>query len=44
MGKALAMTHTDNSALLAQANAQRHQAALSAAHHAIEQLQRQGSQ
>ena len=42
MVKALAMTQTDNSSFLAQANAQRHQAALSAAHHAIEQLQRQG--
>ena len=36
------MTRADNSAFLAQANARRHQAALSAAHHAIEQLQRQG--
>jgi hypothetical protein len=36
------MTHTDNSSCLAQANARRHQAALSAARHAIEQLQRQG--
>jgi uncharacterized protein DUF6262 len=36
------MTRTDNSSFLAQANARRHQAALSAAHHAIEQLQRQG--
>ena len=42
MVKALAMTHTDNSSFLAQANARRHQAALSAARHAIEQLQRQG--
>ena len=32
----------DNSSFLAQANARRHQAALSAAHHAIKQLQRQG--
>lgn len=32
----------DNSSFLAQANARRHQAALSAAHHAIQQLQRQG--
>ncbi len=36
------MARADNSAFLAQANARRHQAALSAAHHAIEQLQRQG--
>jgi hypothetical protein len=36
------MTRTDNSSFLAQANARRHQAALSAARHAIEQLQRQG--
>jgi hypothetical protein len=36
------MTRADNSAFLAQANARRHQAALSAAHHAIQQLQRQG--
>ena len=36
------MTRADNSAFLAQANARRHQAALSAARHAIEQLQRQG--
>jgi len=36
------MTRTDNSSFLTQANARRHQAALSAAHHAIEQLQRQG--
>jgi predicted amidohydrolase len=33
---------TDNSSFLAQANARRHQTALSAAHHAIEQLQREG--
>jgi hypothetical protein len=32
----------DNSSFLAQANARRHQAALSAAHHAIQQLQREG--
>ena len=37
-----AMARADNSAFLAQANARRHQAALSAARHAIEQLQRQG--
>jgi hypothetical protein len=36
------MPRADNSAYLAQANARRHQAALSAARHAIEQLQRQG--
>ena len=36
------MTRADNSSFLAQANARRHQAALLAAHHAIEQLQRQG--
>jgi chromatin segregation and condensation protein Rec8/ScpA/Scc1 (kleisin family) len=36
------MTRADNSAFLAQANDRRHQAALSAAHHAIQQLQRQG--
>jgi hypothetical protein len=36
------MRRADNSAFLAQANARRHQAALSAAHHAIRQLQRQG--
>jgi Family of unknown function (DUF6262) len=36
------MTRADNSSFLAQANARRHQAALPAAHHAIEQLQRQG--
>ena len=36
------MRRADNSAFLAQANARRHQAALSAAHHAIQQLQRQG--
>ncbi len=37
-----AMTHADNSSFLAQANARRRQAALSAAHHAIERLQREG--
>ena len=36
------MTRADNSAYLAQANARRHQAALAAARHAIEQLQREG--
>jgi hypothetical protein len=36
------MTRADNSAYLAQANARRHQAALAAAQHAIEQLQREG--
>ena len=36
------MTRADNSSFLAEANARRHQAALSAARHAIEQLQRQG--
>ena len=36
------MARADNSSFLAQANARRHQAALSAAHHAIEELQRQG--
>jgi Family of unknown function (DUF6262) len=36
------MRRADNSAFLAQANARRHQAALSAAHHAIQQLQRHG--
>jgi len=36
------MTRADNSAFLARANAQRHQAALSAARHAINQLQHQG--
>jgi hypothetical protein len=36
------MARADNSSFLAKANARRHQAALSAAHHAIEQLQRQG--
>ena len=37
------MTRADNSACLAQANARRHQAALAAAQHAIEQLQREGN-
>jgi Family of unknown function (DUF6262) len=37
------MTRADNSAFLAQANARRHQAALAAARHAIEQLQREGT-
>jgi hypothetical protein len=37
------MTRADNSAYLAQANARRHQAALTAARHAIEQLQREGT-
>ena len=37
-----AMTRADNSAFLAQANARRHQAALAAAHHAIDQLRREG--
>ena len=36
------MNRADNSAYLAQANARRHQAALAAARHAIEQLQREG--
>jgi hypothetical protein len=36
------MARADNSAFLTQANTRRHQAALSAAHHAIKQLQRQG--
>ena len=36
------MTRADNSAYLAQASTRRHQAALSAAHHAIQELQRQG--
>jgi hypothetical protein len=36
------MARADNSSFLAQANARRHQAALSAAHHAIQELQRQG--
>jgi hypothetical protein len=37
------MTRADNSAYLAQANARRHQAALAAARHAIEQHQREGT-
>ena len=37
------MARADNSAYLAQANARRHQAALAAARHAIEQLQREGT-
>ena len=37
-----AMARADNSSFLAQANARRHQAALSAARHAIQELQRQG--
>lgn len=37
-----AMARADNSAFLTQASARRHQAALLAAHHALEQLQRQG--
>jgi len=36
------MARADNSSFLAQANARRHLAALSAVHRAIEQLQRQG--
>ena len=36
------MTRADNSVYLAQANARRHQAALAAARHALEQLQREG--
>ena len=36
------MARADNSSFLTEANARRRQAALSAAHHAIEQLQRQG--
>lgn len=36
------MARADNSSFLAEANARRHQAALSAARHAIEQLQHQG--
>jgi hypothetical protein len=36
------MARADNSAFLAQANARRHEAAIAAAHHAIEQLQREG--
>jgi septal ring factor EnvC (AmiA/AmiB activator) len=37
------MARADNSAYLAQANARRHQTALAAARHAIEQLQREGT-
>ena len=37
------MARADNSAFLAQANARRHQAALAAARHAIEELQREGT-
>jgi hypothetical protein len=36
------MNRADNSPSLAQANARRHQAALAATHHAIEQLRREG--
>jgi Family of unknown function (DUF6262) len=36
------MARADNSAFLAQANARRHEAALAAARHAIERLQREG--
>jgi hypothetical protein len=36
------MTRADNSAFLIQANARRHEAALAAAHHAINQLRREG--
>ena len=36
------MTRADNSAFLAQANTRRHEAAVAAAHHAIEHLQREG--
>ncbi len=36
------MTRAENSAFLAQANARRHQAALAAARHAIDQLRREG--
>jgi hypothetical protein len=36
------MNRADNSPSLAQANARRHKTALSAAHHAIEQLRREG--
>jgi len=36
------MARADNSSFLAQANARRHQAALQAARHAIQELQRQG--
>jgi len=37
------MNRADNSAFLTQANARRHQAALTAARHAIKQLQREGT-
>jgi len=36
------MTRADNSSFLAQANTRRHEAALAAARHAIEQLRREG--
>ena len=36
------MTRADNSSFLAQANTRRHEAALAAAHRAIEQLRREG--
>lgn len=36
------MTRADNSAFLIQANTRRHEAALAAAHHAINQLRREG--
>jgi hypothetical protein len=36
------MTRADNSAFLTQANTRRHEAALAAAHHAINQLRREG--
>jgi hypothetical protein len=36
------MNRSDNSAFLAQANARRRQAALAAAHHAIDQMRREG--
>jgi Family of unknown function (DUF6262) len=36
------MTRADNSAFLAQANTRRHEAALAAAHHAIDQMRREG--
>jgi Family of unknown function (DUF6262) len=38
------MTRADNSAFLTQANTRRHEAALAAAHHAIDQLRREGRQ
>jgi hypothetical protein len=37
------MTRADNSAFLTQANTRRHEAALAAAHHAIDQLRREGT-